>query len=151
MLRYMRKKYDDFGERMWLGEIDVVDDDMDPHDFLDFEDPGWQYDWMKRQLRLMADFVESHAEGQAEIEMINYDGDLRDIRKHLYKQFGSGSGSNIHEKELEYDRGMAEKGKVAFPLLSRIKACPNCPDNHDRSFSDDWLPSWKMLKAALSP
>jgi hypothetical protein len=23
------------------------------------------------------------------------------------------------------------------------------PDNHDRSFSDDWLPSWKLLKAAL--
>ncbi len=23
------------------------------------------------------------------------------------------------------------------------------PDNHDRSFSDDWLPSWKVLKAAL--
>ena len=25
----------------------------------------------------------------------------------------------------------------------------DAPDNHDRSFSDDWLPSWKMLKAAL--
>ena len=23
------------------------------------------------------------------------------------------------------------------------------PDNHDRSFSDEWLPTWKMLKAAL--
>ncbi len=23
------------------------------------------------------------------------------------------------------------------------------PDNHDRSFSDDWLPSWKTLKSAL--
>jgi hypothetical protein len=23
------------------------------------------------------------------------------------------------------------------------------PDNHDRSFSDDWLPSWKLLKSAL--
>ena len=106
MLRYMRKKYDNFGERMWLGEIDVVNDKMDPYDFLDycdevmkaievldssearrlkkdrdtFEDPGWQYNWIKRQLRLMADFVESHAEGQAEIEMINYHGDLREIR-----------------------------------------------------------------------
>jgi hypothetical protein len=248
MMRYMRKKYDDFGEKMWLGEIEVVNDNMDPYDFLDycdevmkaievldssearrlkkdsdtFEDPRWQYDWMKRQLRLMADFVESHAEGQAEIEMINYNGDLRDIRKHLYKQFGSGSGSNIHEKELEFDRGMAEKGKAAFPLgcdmgeklrelesrrlyFSRMagtaekrRTYPYCqesklvrivlehvnkqeygeclkrvlekvkvkklvqdlmeggnaededtPDNHDRSFSDDWLPSWKMLKAAL--
>ena len=23
------------------------------------------------------------------------------------------------------------------------------PDNHERSFSDDWLPSWTMLKASL--
>ena len=53
--------------------------------------------------------------------MINYDGDLREIRKHLYKQFGSGSGSNIHEKELEFDRGMPEKGKAAFPLV-KVKA-----------------------------
>ena len=141
MMRYMRKKYDSFGEKMWMGEIEVVNDEMDPYDYLDycndvmraievldpsearrlrkdrdtFEDPGWQYDWMKRQLRLMSDFVESHAEGQAEIEMINYDGDLRFIRAHLYKQFGAGSGGNIHEKELDFDRGMPEKGKVAFP------------------------------------
>ena len=89
--------------------------DMDPYDYLEyledvmkamevldpsearrlkkerdtFDDPEWQYDWMKRQLRLMADFIESHAGGQAEIEMIDYHGDLREIRKHLYKQFGS--------------------------------------------------------------
>ena len=63
----------------------------------------------------MSDFVESHAEGQAEIEMINYDRDLRFIRTHLYKQFGAGSGGNIHEKELDFDRGMPEKGKAAFP------------------------------------
>jgi hypothetical protein len=80
-----------------------------------FEEPDWQFDWMDRQLRLMGDYVEAHAEGQAETEMINYDGNLRDIRKHLYKQFGAGSVSNIHEKELEFDRGMPEKGKVAFP------------------------------------
>jgi hypothetical protein len=141
MMRYMRKKYDAFGERLWLGQVVVVSDDMDPYDFMDhcddvmkaievldsgearrirrdmdrFEDLEWQYDWMKRQLRLMNDYIESHAEGQAEIEMINYDGDLRDIRKHLYKQFGSGSGGNIHEKELDFDRGMPEKGKAAFP------------------------------------
>ncbi len=30
-----------------------------------FEDPSWQYDWIMRQLRLMADYVESHTEGQA--------------------------------------------------------------------------------------
>ncbi len=23
------------------------------------------------------------------------------------------------------------------------------PDTHDRSFSDDWLPSWKLLQASL--
>ena len=38
MMRYMRKKYDDFGERMWLGEIDVVHNGMDPYDFLDYCD-----------------------------------------------------------------------------------------------------------------
>ena len=142
MMRYMRKKYDYLGERLWLGQVEFVSDEMDPYDFLDhcedvmkaieisepsdarrlrkdpdtFEDPEWQYNWMNRQYRLMADYIESHAEGQAEIEMINYDGDFRDIRKHLYKQFGSGSGSNIHEKELDFDRGMPEKGKAAFPL-----------------------------------
>jgi hypothetical protein len=136
MQRYMRKKYDRLGERMWLGQVEVVSDDMDPYDYLDycsevmkaievldssearrlrrdlniFEDPGWQYNWMDRQLMLMRDYVEAHAERQAEIEMINYDGDLRDIRKHLYKQFGSGSAGNIHEKELDFDRGMPDKG-----------------------------------------
>jgi hypothetical protein len=129
MQRYMRRKYDRLRDRMWLGQVEMVSDDMDPYDFLEycddvmksievldssearrlrkdldtFEDPGWQYDWMDRQLRLMGDYVEAHAEGQAETEMINYDGDLRDIRKHLYKQFGAGSGSNIHEKELEFE------------------------------------------------
>ena len=33
MMRYMRKKYDDFGERMWLGEIETINDEMDPYDF----------------------------------------------------------------------------------------------------------------------
>jgi hypothetical protein len=170
----------------------------------------------------MRDYVEAHAEGQAEIEMLNYEGDLRDIRKHLYKQFGSGSGGNIHEKELDFDRGMPEKGKAAFPagcdmgnklrqlesrrlyfmrmagsaekrrtytycqesklvrivlehvnkveygecvrrVIDKVKVKKlmqkmfdggdvddeDLPDNHDRSFSDDWLPSWKLLKAAL--
>ncbi len=23
------------------------------------------------------------------------------------------------------------------------------PDNHERSFSDDWLPTWPLLKAGL--
>jgi hypothetical protein len=155
--------------------------------------------------------------------MINYSGELMDLRKHLYKQFGSGSGGNIHEQELEFDRGLPEKGKVAFPAgcdmgeklrqleskrlfflkmagstinratyiycqetklvrivlehvnkeeygevvrrviervkLKRIMAKVangessddelGVPDYQGRSFSDDWLPSWKLLKAAL--
>ena len=140
----------------------------------------------------------------------------------MYKQFGSGSGGNIHEKEIDYDRGMPEKGKVAFPagcdmseklrklesrrlyflkmagsdelrrtyiycqesklvrivlehvnkneygdcvkrVLELVKmqrlvrrtmdgdafAIDAIPDNHARSFSDDWLPSWVVLKASL--
>ena len=248
MIRYMRKKYDVFGERLWLGTVEVVSDDMDPHEFLDhcrdvmkaiavedpsearklkrdmdeFEDPEWQWEWMNRQLQLMVDYIESHAKGQAELEVINYSGRLIEIRKHLYKQFGSGSGGNIHEKELDYDRGMPEKGKVAFPagcdmgeklrqLESRrlyfmrmagtaekratytycqepklvrividhvnqdeygdcvrrvldavktrrlINSAMNgedigfigIPDQHERSFNDDWLPSWALLKASL--
>jgi hypothetical protein len=35
MIRYMRKKYDVFGERLWLGTVDPVNDDMDSYDFLD--------------------------------------------------------------------------------------------------------------------
>ncbi len=96
MMRYMRRKYDIFGERLWMGDVPVVHDEMDPYDFLDhcddvmkaietydssearklrrdrdtFEDPGWQYDWMMRQLRLMSDYVESHAWGQAETELV---------------------------------------------------------------------------------
>ncbi len=48
----------------------------------------------------MRDYIESHCKGQAELELINYNGELRELRKHLYKQFGSGSGGNIHEQEL---------------------------------------------------
>ena len=35
MMRYMRKKYDEFGERMWLGQVEVISDAMDPYDFMD--------------------------------------------------------------------------------------------------------------------
>ena len=248
VIRQMRKKLDTLGEKMWLGEIgsvfgmDAARYDahcrevmnaiycMDPgearkwkREMDEFEDADWQYDWLKRQYRLMGDYVESHCKGQAEIEVVNYTGEMRDLRKHLYKQFGAGSGGNIHEKELEYDRGMPEKGKAAFPpncdmgeklrqlesgrlyfnrmagsdekrktyiycqevklvriVLEHVNkaeygACVKrvleivkvkrmvtnaisglnnddeggIPDNHGRSFSDDWLPSWKLLKASL--
>ena len=35
MIRYMRKKYDRLGEKMWFGEIEMVSDEMDPYDYLD--------------------------------------------------------------------------------------------------------------------
>jgi hypothetical protein len=35
MMRYMRRKYDLFGERLWMGEVPFISDEMDPHDFLD--------------------------------------------------------------------------------------------------------------------
>jgi hypothetical protein len=134
-------KYNGDESEFWLGTVELVSDDMDPHDFMDhcedvlkaiyildpsearrirrdrteFDDPGWQWEWMGRQLRLMVDHIEAHSSGQAEIEIINYTGELINIRKHLYKQFGAGSGGNIHEKELDYDRGMPDKGKLAFP------------------------------------
>jgi hypothetical protein len=138
--RYMRKKYDQIGESMWLGEIGSIfqmnQGDFDLHcsnvmkaiycsdpsearklklDMAEFEDADWQHDWITRQYTLLGDFLESHFTGQAEIEMINYVGEMRNLRKHLYKQFGSGSGGDIHDKELEFDRGMPEKGKAAFP------------------------------------
>jgi hypothetical protein len=249
MMRYMRKKLDAVGVKLWLGEVGPVFEmdqaGYDSHcgevmraiycndpsetrklknDVNDeFEEPDWQDEWIGRQYTLMRDYIESHCKGQAELELINYSGDLRDLRKHLYKQFGSGSGGNIHEQELEYDRGLPDKGKVAFPagcdmgeklrLLESKKLffmkmagsavnrttyiyCQETklvrivlehvnkdeygdvikrvleivkfkriiakvangessddefgiPDNQSRSFSDDWLPSWKLLKAAL--
>jgi hypothetical protein len=247
MLRHMRKELDSIGEKMWLGEMKSVFD-MDQNEFVkhceevmrsitftdpsearklkkdpgEFEDADYQYEWMRRQFTLMADFIEAHCKGQAEIEIMNYTGDWRHIRKHLYKQFGSGSGGNIHDKEIDYDRGMPEKGKVAFPagcdmsdklrklesrrlyflkmagsdelrktyiycqesklvriVLEHVNKNEYCdcvkrvlelvkmqklvkrtmdgdafaidaiPDNHARSFSDDWLPPWTVLKASL--
>jgi hypothetical protein len=142
MVRYMRKKLDAIGVKLWLGEVcSVFEMDQagydshcgevmraiycnDPSEARklkndvngEFEDPDWQDEWVERQYTLMRDYVESHCKGRAELELINYNGDLRDLRKHLYKQFGSGSGGNIHEQELEYDRGLPEKGRAAFPV-----------------------------------
>jgi hypothetical protein len=136
--------------------------------------------------------------------------------------FGAGTGGDIHTIELEFDKGMLEKGKSAFfkeidmieklrQLETRrlyfLKMCapsrqstyPYCQetklvrvvldhinpeyddcvsrlldlvkinkimvsvcqggimnvnsfealDSHERSFSDDWLPSWKLLQTSL--
>ncbi len=38
MQRYMRRKYDRLGERMRLGQVEVVSDDMDPYDYLEYCD-----------------------------------------------------------------------------------------------------------------
>jgi hypothetical protein len=141
MIRHMRKKLDAVGVKMWLGEIESIfgmaqasydshcaevmraiycNDPSEARKLKndvngEFDDPDWQEEWLNRQYTLMRDYVESHCKGQAELELINYSGELKDLRKHLYKQFGSGSGGNIHEQELEYDRGLPEKGKAAFP------------------------------------
>ena len=64
---------------------------------------------------LIKDHIEEHTTGSADIKVINYDGDVECTRSHLYKQFGSGAGDDIHTKEVEYDAGMPEKGQPAFP------------------------------------
>jgi hypothetical protein len=44
--------------------------------------------YLKRQCDLMMDHMEDHAKGQAIMEIVNYNGDKKQIRLHLYKQFG---------------------------------------------------------------
>ena len=117
MLRYMRKKLGAFGESIWLGTVpDFVF--LGPYEFneycvevwkaIDCEDATsarklwdpasgfwthqYQRMWIDRQRTLMIDHIEDHAKGQVEIEIINFDGDKSEIRKHLYKQFGAGTG-----------------------------------------------------------
>jgi hypothetical protein len=149
---------------------------------------------------------------------MNFSGDKMGVRKHLYKQFGAGTGGEIHHKERHYEKGMPEPGQVAFPkgvdmpkklrelegrrlyfykmcepakrntyaycqetklvrivldtigpeykntitrvldLVKVTKMISNAgsgsedgevPDAYDRSFSDEWLPSWKLLQASL--
>ena len=243
--RYMRKKLGVLGENLWLGtvpdfatlsslEYDVYcngvwmaidcNDSVQARKLWDPTSGFWTYAyqrmWVERQLSLMIDYVEEHAKGQVEAEIINFNGNKYEIRKHLYKQFGAGSGGDIHQKELHFDKGMPEPGQHAFPKncdmtaklrqlegrrLYFMKMCDvsrratytyaletklvrividhigpdyknciqrvldmvkvqkmiqssqgvgildvnNVPDSHERSFSDDWLPSWKLLQASL--
>ena len=71
----------------------------------------------------MKDFVEEHARGAVEIEVVNYEGDEEQLRAHLYKQFGAGTSGDIHTKETEYDAGLPDKGqKQAFPKGVDMKA-----------------------------
>jgi len=147
MVRFMRKKLDDFGEKLWMGEVPVVETltynsnefaeycidvyhaiSVNDHRLAlslfkkgsDFWKKGWQVRWVKRQLQLMIDHIEDHAKGQVEIEIVNFEGDKRNIRQHLYEQFGSGSGGDIHSQELEYEKGMPDKDGVAFKPGSDI-------------------------------
>ena len=139
MIRFMRKKLDVFGEKLWLGEIvDITN--LDKKKFGDhvmsvyqairitqpreakelikkkseFFKKSWHVQWLARQANLMVDQIEDHAKGQAEVEVVNYSGDKKMIRLHLYKQFGAGSGGDIHSQELEYEKGMPDGNGVAF-------------------------------------
>ena len=249
MIRRMRQKLDTFGERLWLGDVKSIEkfDKQELKDHIaavynalqvtkpkeakelfvtgsNFFKKSWHITWLSRQANLMVDHVEDHAEGQAEVEVVNYSGDKKTIRQHLYSQFGAGSGGDIHAKELDYEKGMPDGAGVAFKAgmditvklrqlegrriyfwkmcekskrtnyvfcqetkLVRIvlehvnedyKSCidrlldyvkvkkliddsskigpaplkssvPDLPSQLDRSFNDDWLPSWKNLQACL--
>ena len=245
MTRYMRHKLDAFGEKLWLGDVGDVASMQIPalkqhvlevYNALsitkpkeakqltmkgsDFFKKSWQVTWLGRQSSLMVDHIEDHARGQAMVEVVNYGGDKKKIRQHLYDQFGAGSGGDIHTKELEYEKGMPDGNGVAFKpgmdlpvklrqlegrkiyfwkmceaskrksyvfcqetklvrivlehinddykvcvdrLLDYVKVrqlveasskkkkvkLPNLPSQLDRSFNDDWLPSWKDLQACL--
>jgi hypothetical protein len=245
IMRYMRKKFDRFGEDMWMGFIPNIDTlqgeayglycervyraieinnatkawSLWTHDS-GFWGRDWQKDWITREYNLLLDYIEDHCDGQAQLEVVNYTGSKSEIRKHLYKQFGAGTGGDIHTKELDFDNGMPESGKEAFypgmdltvklrelearrlyfwkmckpekrstylycqesklvrivldkinsdyddcisRLLDYVKMtkliqsssvggemdAEGIPDLHDRSFNDDWLPSWKLLQACL--
>ena len=249
MTRYMRKKLDTFGERLWMGEITGVEsmsknklathvlkvyqalritEPKEAKALLekksDFFKKDWHIQWLARQANLMVDHIEDHALGQAEVEVVNYSGDKKQIRLHLYKQFGAGSGGDIHSQELDYEKGMPDANGIAFkpgaditvklrqlegskiyfwkmcdpakrkkyvfcqePKLVRIvlehvnedyrtcvdrlldyvkvqklvsktakkSASPTAAVDADlstaldRSFNDDWLPSWASLQACL--
>ena len=146
MQRYMRRKLGVFGKNLCLGVVPdfaglgpieydqycnsvwVAIDCVDPVQARKLWDPAsgfwtfaYQRMWIERQLALMVDHVEDHAKGQVEAEIINFNGNKYEIRKHLYKQFGAGSGGDIHQKKLHYDKGMPEPGQHAFP-----KNCDMC-------------------------
>jgi len=140
IMRYMRKKYGSFGELLWQGDLtdytilqgqdfsnycEEVWDAIELHDSTrakeywittsGFWSKRFQGKWRERQYILLKDHIEEHARGNAEVAVVNYDGDPEHIRQYLYKQFGSGSGGDIHVQETEFEAGLPENGKVAFP------------------------------------
>jgi hypothetical protein len=147
MTRYMRNKLDSFGEKMWQGQIGNVEDftksELQNHVLSvynslrvtkpkeakelwkkgsDFFKKSWHVAWLGRQANLMVDHIEDHADGQVVVEVVNFSGDKKAIRQHLYDQFGAGSGGDIHTQELEYEKGLPDGGGVAFKPAADITA-----------------------------
>ena len=147
MMRYCRKRYGMFGEGLWMGSLWNIWD-MDGAEFADYcnevwdaidiDDStrasrlwdgatgfwrhSWQIAWRERQYMLIKDYVEEHSEGAVEMEVVDYDGDAEQLRKHLFQEFGSGASGDIHSKEADYDAGMPErKGAKAFPMGVNMK------------------------------
>ena len=249
IMRYVRKHYGIFGEGLWMGthpNIDLLEgealteyiekvweaieikDDSKAWRLWDgstgFWRKSWHKTWRDRQTMLIKDYIEEHSKGAVEMEVVDYDGDISQLRKHLFQQFGSGTSGDIHTKEAEYDAGLPEKGQKAFPMGVNMKeklrklhamkmlfwnmcdpakraAYPYCQDEklirivlehvnsdykecisrltlevslrkeikkaklirpnveeegkddglstQERSFDNDWLPSWTALKSAL--
>ena len=75
----------------------------------------WHSRWREMQYILIKDHIEEHATRCTKMEIVTYDGDVETIRLHLYKQFGPGTGGDIHVKEVWCGAGMPEKGQPAFP------------------------------------
>ena len=75
----------------------------------------WHSRWREMQYMLIKDHIEEHAAGSADMGVLNYDGDVEATRSHLYKQFGSGAGGDIHAKDVKYGACMPEKGQSVFP------------------------------------
>jgi hypothetical protein len=103
MTRYMRRKLDAFGEKLWLGDVGDVQamttTALKQHVFevynalsitkpkeakqltekgSDFFKRSWQITWLGRQTSLMVDHIEDHAKGQAMVEVVNYGGDKKE-------------------------------------------------------------------------
>ena len=141
MMRYVRKHYGPFGEGLWMGNHPSIDDlwgtDLtdyiqDVWEAIDCKDDAkawrlwdgasgfwkksWHKSWRNRQNMLIKDHVEEHSKGAVEMEVVDYEGDTEQLRKHLFQQFGSGTSGDIHTREAEYDAGLPEKGQKAFPV-----------------------------------
>ena len=77
---------------------------------------SWHRSWRDRQNMLIKDHVEEHSKGAVEMEVVDYEGDPEQLRKHLFQQLGSGTSGDIHTREAEYDAGLPEKDQKAFPI-----------------------------------